>query len=196
MLGGMQVQEKTTRRPAVAIDIKTAAVQLYCIVCHQSFDFETGESAVILKHIANGYDYVHDGACLAAAHEWIFVEPGYDRPAFSGDGLRHQILCTYAPEDWSAVLPNAAEQVLAGDAVSFDALFCWALVEYRDGSQHVEGVVRLPELLDEPGGAEFPEARQGRRQSLGYAREGDRTNPALRALWESVIRARYSTTRC
>lgn len=192
----MQVQERTSRRPEATHEIQAAAVQLYCIVCGQSFDFDTGEVAIILKHIANGYDYVHDGACMKAAREWIFVEPGDDRPAFSSDGLRQRILCTYAPEDWSAVLPNSAEQVLAGDAVSFDELYCWAVVEYRDGSQHVEGLIRLPELIDEPGGAEFPEARQGRRQSLGYAREADRSNPALRALWESVIRARYSTMCC
>ena len=192
----MQVQETTRLGHAEARQIQTAAVQLYCIVCHQSFDFESGEGAVVLKHIANGYDCVHDGACLKAAREWIFVEPGYDRPAFSNDGLRHRILCTYAPEDWSAVLPNAPELVLAGDSVSFEPLNCWALVEYRDGSQHVEGLVRPAELLDEPGGGEFPEARRGRRQSLGYARENDRSNPALRALWESVIRARYSTTGC
>ncbi len=193
MLGHMQVQEKSSLRHAEQRHIQTAGVQLYCIVCRQSFDFETGQGAIVLKHIANGYDYVHDGACLAAAREWIFVEPGYDRPAFSSDGLRQRILCTYAPEDWSVVLPNPLEQIVAGDAVRFERLHSWAVVEYRDGSQHVEGLVRDPELLEEPGGAEFPEARQGRRQSLGYARESDRSNPALRALWDSVIRARYAT---
>jgi hypothetical protein len=172
------------------------AVPLYCTVCHRSFDFERGEVAVVLKHIAYGYDYVHEGTCLKTAREWIFVEPGYDRPAFSTDGERERILCTYAPEDWSAVLPNAAEQVLGGDPVNFEALLCWAVVEYRNGKQHVEGLIRQADLVDEPGTAEFPEVRQGCRQSLGYARDADRSNPALRALWESVIRARYSTRRC
>jgi hypothetical protein len=152
--------------------------------------------AIVLKHIAYGYDYVHDGACLAAAREWIFVEPGYDRPAFSSDGLRDRILCAYAPEDWSAVLPGAPEEALAGHPVKFEPLLCWAVVEYRDGSQHIEGLTREPELIDEPGTAEFPEARQGTRQLLGYARTSDRSNPALRALWESVIGARSSTMCC
>jgi hypothetical protein len=199
MLSTMQqVQERVSVRFQSQLEasrpIHLPAVELYCAVCHQSFDFERGESAVVLKHIAYGYDYVHDGKCLETALDWIFVEPGYDRPAFRKDAERERILCTYSPEDWSAVLPNAPEQVLAGDPVSFERLLCWAVICYRDGSQHVEGLVRQADLLEETGAAEFPEARQGRRQSLGYARETDRSNPALWALWESVIRARYSTS--
>jgi hypothetical protein len=201
MLSSMQqVQERLSVRLRSQLDVskslQVATVQLYCAICHRPFNFAAGETAIVLKHIAYGYDYVHEGACLKAAQEAIFVEPGYDRPAFSTDGQRERILCVYPPEDWSAVLPNAPEQVLAGDPVNFEPLLCWAAIEYRNGNQHVEGLIRQPDLLNETGAAEFPEVRRGRRQSLGYAREADRSNPALRALWESVIRARYSTSRC
>jgi hypothetical protein len=166
------------------------------VICHRPFDFAGGQVAVVLKHIAYGYDYAHEGACLAAARELIFVDPEYDRPAFSTDGQRARILRTYAANGWTAVLPNAPDQVLGGEPVSFEPLLCWVVVESCTGSRRVEGLMREPDLVDEPGAAEFPEARQGRRQSLGYARAADRSNPAMRALWESVVRARYSTIRC
>jgi hypothetical protein len=69
--------------------------------------------------------------------------------------------------------PNAIERAVAGDPVSVEPLQFWADVEYRDGSTHREGVIRDPEWLDEPGGAEFPEARLGRQASVGYSLELD-----------------------
>jgi hypothetical protein len=144
-------------------------ISVKCFVCKQPFDFATGESAVILRHIAYGYDFVHDGACLAAARELIFVEPGFDRPAFSSDGQRARMIAASPAPCWAAVLPNAIERAEAGDPVSVEPLQFWAVVEYRDGSKHREGVIRDPEWLDEPGGAEFPEARLGSRASLGYS---------------------------
>ena len=53
-------------------------------------------------------------------------------------------------------------------AVRLEALRWWALVEHRDGTRRVEGVVRDADWLDEPGGAELPEARRGPRPVLGY----------------------------
>src|SRR5438105_10203034 len=99
MLCGMQLMERVT----LGVETEVEQVQISCAICHQSFAFGLGETAIVLKHIAYGYDYVHDGACLAAARDMIFVEPGYDRPAFSSDGQRKRILRTYEPEDWSAV---------------------------------------------------------------------------------------------
>jgi hypothetical protein len=168
-----------------------AQEELRCIVCRKPFDFGLGQTAIVLKHIAYGYDFVHDGRCLATAREWIFAEPGFDRPAFSTDGQRLRILRIANANGWSVVLPAAAEQILAGSPVTFDAVRCWAVVEYQDGTRHLEGIVRAPEWLDEPGGAEIPEARRGRGASLGYIQDEKRADPLRLAAWESTIRARY-----
>jgi hypothetical protein len=144
-------------------------ISVKCFVCKKSFNFAAGESALILRHIAYGYDFVHAGVCLAAARELIFVEPGYDRPAFSADGERVRVIAASPAPCWAAVLPNAVERAVAGDPVSVEPLQFWAVVEYCDGSRHREGVIRDSEWLDEPGGAEFPEARLGSRASLGYS---------------------------
>lgn len=65
-------------------------------------------------------------------------------------------------------LRSATEQVRVGTAVLSEALGCWAMVEYVDGSHYLEGIIRAPELVGEPGGAEVPEARRGRYAYLGY----------------------------
>ena len=157
------------------IDRRTRDTQtlLRCIVCHRPFDFATGQAAMVLKHIAYGYDFVHDGQCLATARTWIFVEPGYDRPAFSTDGQRLRIVRVSDSTGWAAALPTAPEQVLAGAPVVYEPVACWATVEYVDGSRHLEGVIRAPELQNEPGTAEFPEARRGRYAYLGYVERLD-----------------------
>jgi hypothetical protein len=157
-------------RPSTSLALETlvkrptfqALVQVKCVVCHKSFDFGAGQTAVVLKHIAYGYDFAHPGKCEAIAREWIFVEPGYDRPAFSTDGQRVRVLSVSSAAGWSAVLPAAPEQVLDGVPVLYERLAYWAVVEHRDGSRHTEGVIRAAEWLNEPGGAEFVEARHGR----------------------------------
>jgi hypothetical protein len=164
-------------------------------VCRRAFDFNAGETAVILRHIAYGYDFVHDGACLATAEERIFAEPGYDRPAFSRDPERVRLVQTAAGDGWAAVVPNPAAQILAWDPVSFEPLHCWVLVEHADGSQRIEGLVRDPDWLEEPGSAEFPEARPGLHASLGYASEADRQSPNCRAHWAALIAERYQAAR-
>jgi hypothetical protein len=144
------------------------AQQLRCVVCHTPIDFVAGQTAIVLKHIAYGYDFAHSGVCEAAAREWISVEPGYDRPAFSTDGKRACVLRISSAAGWAAVVPAAPEQVVAGVPVVYEPLKYWALVEYRGGTRRLEGVIRASEWLTEPGGAEFPEARRGRYASLGY----------------------------
>ena len=42
---------------------------LRCVVCRRPFAFADGEVAVVLRHVAYGFDFAHDGACLAAARE-------------------------------------------------------------------------------------------------------------------------------
>ena len=79
----------------------------------------------------------------------------------------------------------------AGYFVHFEPLRLWAVVEYRDGSQHLEGVLRDAEWESEPGGAEFPEGEQGRRDAVGYAAPGERGDPAMRTQWEAIVHARY-----
>ncbi len=139
---------------------------LRCVVCHQPFDFDSGETALVLRHIAYAYDFVHQGTCLEQAQEWIFVEPGYDRPAFSPGVQRTRVLQAAPADGWSAVLRDPTSS-----SATFEPLRLWALVEHSDGTRHVEGVVRDAEWSDEPGTAEFPEARGNSRVGISYAFE-------------------------
>jgi hypothetical protein len=61
--------------------------------------------------------------------------------------------------------------------------------EHRDGSRRPEGVIRDPELEDEPGAAELPEA--GRRPSIDYATRSDQRSSSRRAQSEALIQAQY-----
>ena len=106
-----------------------------CVICHQQFEFAKGQTAVVLHHVAYGYDFVHEGACEAQALSMIFVEPGYDCAAFAHDRERSRVL------------------VVIGLATPLEV---HAVIESRDGSRHVERIVRDPEWLTEPGAAEFP----------------------------------------
>ncbi|MBV9358456.1 MAG: hypothetical protein JO023_23340 [Chloroflexi bacterium] len=144
----------------------TGRHDLRCLVCQQRFDFDNGETAVVLRHIAYAYDFVHPGACLELAQEIIFVEPGYDRPAFSLGLQRTRILQVAPAEGWAAVLTDSTRS-----AATFEPLRMWALVEHGDGTRHVEGVVRDAEWSDEPGTAEFPETRTSDRVGVSYAFE-------------------------
>jgi hypothetical protein len=150
-----------------APDVGPATDTLRCVVCRRPFAFASGDAALVLRHTAYGYDFVHDGPCLATAQEWLFLEPGYDRAAFGRDPERRRILEASPATGWSAVLANA-DQGLAGQAARLEPLRWWVLVEHRDGTQRVEGLVRDDEWLDEPGGAEFPEAASGGHGWLGY----------------------------
>jgi hypothetical protein len=123
---------------------------LRCVVCRSVFDFTTGEVALVLRHVAYGYDFVHDGACLAATREWIFPEPGFDCAAFARDPERRRVLNVAPAEGWLAV-----SRTTAGQDVRQEPLVCWVLVERRDGTTSMEGLIRGDDWLDEPGGAEF-----------------------------------------
>lgn len=152
--------------------------EVRCIVCCARFDFAAGETAVVLRHVAYGYDFVHDGPCVAAACERIFPEPDYDCAAFGRDPERRRLIEVTTAEGWSAVLPNPCVRSGVGPPVQFEALRFWAVVERADGSRNREGVVRDDQWLDEPGGAEFPEAARGQRALLGYVPPTDRQTPA------------------
>ena len=132
--------------------------QVHCIVCRQPFDFIGGEVAFVLKHVAYGFDFVHDGRCLSAAQELLFPEPGYDCAAFARDPDRRRLLGVGDARGWAVVRPNAVAEPLS----------MWALVERGDGAQGIEGVIREDTWVDEPGGAEFPESWSGARAPLGY----------------------------
>ena len=166
-----------------------ASTQLRCLVCHEPFDFVARDTALVLRHVAYGYDFVHDGQCLAAALERIFPEPGYDCAAFGQDPERRRVLEVARAEGWAAVVPNSPEQILAAQPVRFEPLQYWVLVEHQDGSQFVEGLIRDEEWLDEPGGAEFPEAWRGQRAALGYTSSSDRARPARLAEWSGLLQA-------
>ena len=146
-----------------------------CVICRQPFDFAAGQTAVVLHHVAYGYDFVHPGACEAAALGAIFPEPGYDGAAFAHDPERSRVLATAPGKGWSAVV-SPAHELRPASELRFEPLRFWALIEYRDGSRRFEGVVRDDEWLDEPGGAEFPESRPGQ-AAVGYV-----PPPALREL--------------
>jgi len=65
--------------------LQTEAPELRCLVCCAAFDLAEGEAAIVLRHVAYGFDFVHDDVCLATARELIFAEPGYDCAAFARD---------------------------------------------------------------------------------------------------------------
>jgi hypothetical protein len=155
---------------------------LRCVICRTAFQFRSGESALVLRHVAYGYDFVHDGVCFATAADAIFVEPGYDCAAFGPDPERRRVLGIAAADGWMAVLANASGLFGAAPQVRFDPLRYWAVIEHRDGSFVTEGLVRDEESLDEPGGAEFPEAVRGVYAFVSYA-------PASMRLQHSEARA-------
>jgi hypothetical protein len=132
----------------------------------------------VLRHVAYGHDFVHDGPCLAAARELLFPEPGYDGPAFGRDAERLRVLAAADGAGWAVAVAETPERILAGRPVRYEPLRWWALVEHRDGTRLVEGIVREDEWLDEPGGAALPEAGAGRRRCLGYAAPGEPADPA------------------
>lgn len=165
-----------------------------CVVCHRPFAFESGESAIVLRHVAYGYDFAHDGACLSEALEQVFVEPGYDGATYARDTERRRVIGINPPDGWSAVLPESPEQILAGSPFRFEPLRFWALVEHRDGSRRVEGITWDEEWLDEPGAAEFVEARGGRQAYVAYTSPAERDNPARLAQWYAIVSSRYGST--
>jgi hypothetical protein len=143
--------------------------ELRCVICRAAFDFRGGEAALVLRHVAYGYDFVHTGACLAAAREALFVEPGYDCAAFGRDPERWRIVGVAPAEGWRAVVATAAEPGGVTRHVRSDPLLAWVLIEHQDGSIRREGLVRDGEWRDEPGGAELPEATRGRPTLVTYA---------------------------
>jgi len=60
----------TTFEPTL-INTPTRHTVLRCVVCRRPFDFAADETAQVPRHITYGYDFVHDGPCLAAACDWI-----------------------------------------------------------------------------------------------------------------------------
>jgi hypothetical protein len=170
------------------------AYALRCLSCNRAFDFASGETAVVLRHVAYGYGFAHDGACLKEALEQIFVEPGFDCAAYAHDTQRMRILGVNPSDDWSAVLPETPERTLSGSPFRFEPLRFWALVEHADGSRRVEGVTWDDEWLDEPGAAEFVEAREGRDAYIGYAAPSDQDRPARLAQWYAIVSSRYGST--
>ena len=99
--------------PSPAARAEGTAETLRCVVCHRPFAFATGEAALVLRHTAYGYDFAHDGACLAAAREMLFLEPGYDSAAFGRDPERRRVLAIEPGAGWAAAL-GKAERGLAG----------------------------------------------------------------------------------
>ena len=163
-------------------------LQLRCIVCREPFDFGR-ETAVVLRHVAYGYDFVHSRH-ESTALDWIFVDPQYDRPEFSRDDRRARILAVAPADNCAAVMPARPDQIATGDLFSVQPLGLWALVESRDGSRYVEGLVREPEWDTEPGGALFPEGSGGARDAVGYTRMSQPLERDQVACWQAAIYAR------
>ena len=99
-----------------------------CVICRQDFDFAAGQTAVVLHHVAYGFDFVHSGLCEAQALSLIFPEPGFDCAAFAHDTKRSKVVAM---------------------------LGVYAVVEYRDGSRQVERITREDDWTNEPGAAYF-----------------------------------------
>ncbi len=153
---------------------QASAFKLQCATCQRPFDFGSGESAVVLRHVAYGYDFAHDGACLAAANQLIFVEPGYDCAAFATDVERQRVLAVTPAEGWAAILSDTSGRHWSGNDLRFEPLWCWANVEYRDGSQRLEGIIGDSAWLQETGVAEFPESLRVK-ACHGYASPAQQT---------------------
>jgi hypothetical protein len=164
---------------------------LECFICHKAIDFDAGQKAIILRHVAYGYGFTHEGDCHAKALEQIFPEPGYDSFAYGHDAQRRRIVGIAPAEGWGAVIPETPERVLAGTPVRYEPLRFWAMVEHRDGSLRTEGVVWDEEWINEAGAAEFPEARTGKGAILGYAQQDEMLDPVRVAEWEVMLRSRY-----
>jgi hypothetical protein len=178
-----------TLEPAFFAPLVQTAL-LRCIVCQRAFDFAAGQTAIVLRHVAYGYDFAHAGLCQDVASAWLFVEPGYDAAAFSGDARRARVLQAWAADGWTAVLPEQPERIVAGETVRFEPLQCWVLLEYSDGSWHKEGILRDRDWADEPGGAEFPEAWSSNNACIDYVAEENQDDPTRRARWAARLRAR------
>ena len=136
------ISEQRSQRPL------ERATQLQCVVCKRGFDFASGEAAIVLRHVAYYYDFVHAGNCLSVALDWVFVEPGYDSAEFGPDRERVGIL---------RAEPDEIRQT--SGIASSEPLRYRALVEHSDGSCWLEVIVRQVGWEAEPGGAEFPEER-------------------------------------
>jgi hypothetical protein len=167
---------------------------LSCVSCQRDFNFDAGETAIVLRHVAYGYGFVHAGACETAALEQIFVEPGYDSAAYAHDTQRAKLVGIRAADGWSAVLPARPEQMLAGSPFRFEPLHVWAEVEYRDGSRQVEGVTLDADWADEPGAAMFVEAQSGRDALIAYASPNDISRPARHAQWYAIASSRNGSS--
>jgi hypothetical protein len=137
----------TAARPDSQPTSSAATAALRCVVCRRPFDFLSGQTARVLRHVAYGYDLAHDGACLAAAREWIFVEPGYDCAAFGADPQRVRVLSVVAADGWSSLTAQPARLV---------PLRWLVRVEYADGTVCTEGLTVDDDWRDEPGALEFP----------------------------------------
>jgi tetratricopeptide (TPR) repeat protein len=100
---------------------------------------------------------------------------GYDCAAFAPDPERRRIVAAWESEGWAGLLRSAPEAGLAGPAVRYETLWCWALVEHRDGSCRREGLVRhrgVDRYL-QTGGGPTPCARTGGRLDAGSAADNN-----------------------
>ena len=165
--------------------------QLSCVTCHKAFDFDAGETAVVLRHVAYSYDLAHDGACLTAANTRLFVEPGFDTAAFGSDPERVRILQVAPADGWFAARPETPLHVLAGRLIRFEPLRWWALVERADGTRRFEGLARDPEWDAAEGGLEFAQAWRGSAACIGYTRRAEQPTAANRSRWAALVAAAY-----
>jgi hypothetical protein len=135
---------------------QSALPPLRCIVCKRTFDFASGETAVILRHVAYYNDFVHDGDCLVVAREQIFPEPDYDCAAFGIDPERVRILRLGSAAVHEERHPGPTDAESRVGSVRYSAV-----VEHSDGSCRLEEIVRDAVWQAEPGGAEFLSATPG-----------------------------------
>jgi hypothetical protein len=68
---------------------------LRCFVCRQAFDFETHEVAVVLRHVAYGYDFVHVGRCGSTNQ----AARSFRRPGAGCAGYRLRFTLVCPPHD-------------------------------------------------------------------------------------------------
>jgi hypothetical protein len=167
---------------------------LCCRTCQRTFDFSTGEVAIVVRRAAfavgrvapedgdereesyglypvevGAYAFVHDGACAVAASALRWAEPPTVCAAFGRDLERLRIVDARPAHGWAAVMPTTPPDPMKDNRVHFEPLVCWVVVQHQDGSQRTEGITRPAGANDELGTVEFPEAHVGPLQWLGYA---------------------------
>src|SRR5215831_6015096 len=80
--------------------------ELHCVVCQQAFDFAAQEAALVLRHVAYGYDSVHDTPALPTR-----ANGSSSNPAMTAE---RSLVIPSVDACWTLRLPTAGRQLSPG----------------------------------------------------------------------------------